>query len=260
MNEQERMQFFYEMFDSSLPRLGPGTDASTLKALNILLCANPRREARDGQNWPRVLDLGCGTGPQALVLARHLDGRILAIDNHQPLLDALRRRAEAEGLSGKIVTRLDDMRTLEFAEGSFDVIWSEGALFIMGFREGLAKCRPWLAENGFLAVTELCWLMPDAPIECRQFLESRYPVTADVHANLCAMRECGYTVVDHFLLPESAWRDEYYAPMEARLQLLRGQYAGDVERLDMIGLIQTEIDNYRKYSAYYGYVFYVLRR
>ena len=260
MNEQEQMQFFYEILDSSLHRLGPGTDASTLKALNILLSASPRSEARAGQPWPSVLDLGCGTGAQTLVLARHLDGTIVAVDNQQPFLDALRRRAEAEGVGGNIVTRLEDMRTLELNEGSFDVIWSEGALFCMGFREALTKCRPWLAKDGFLAASELCWLRPNAPSECRTFIEGRYPVIADVDANLSAMRAAGYTVLDHFVLPESAWKDEYYAPLECRLQMLRERHAADSERLGMVEFMQTEIDNYRKYSAYYGYVFYVMRR
>jgi SAM-dependent methyltransferase len=260
VNEPERMQFFYEMFDSSLRRLGPGTEASTLKALDVVLDASPKRPAGDDHIWPRLLDLGCGTGAQALVLARRLDGEILAVDSQSPNLDALRRRAEAEGVDGKIVTQLADMRTLEFAEGAFDVIWSEGALFCMGFREGLAKCRPWLVESGFLAVTELCWLRPDPPPECRSFLEGAYPVIADIDSNLDAMRACGYTVLDHFTLPESAWKDEFYDPLERRLQMLRGRYAGDRERLDMVELIQVEIVNYRKYSAYYGYVFYVMRR
>jgi SAM-dependent methyltransferase len=64
-----------------------------------------------------VLDIGCGTGPQTLVLARRLNGKILAIDHKQPNLDALRRRAEAAGVSEKIETRLQDMRTLQFDEG-----------------------------------------------------------------------------------------------------------------------------------------------
>jgi len=36
MNQQEQMEFFYEIFDASLPRLGPGNDASTKKALELL--------------------------------------------------------------------------------------------------------------------------------------------------------------------------------------------------------------------------------
>lgn len=258
MNENEKVQFFHEMFDSSLARLGPGTDASTHRAIDVFLRSATHREP--GHDWPRVLDLGCGTGPQTLLLASRLDGPILAIDNQEANLTALRRRAEAAGIAAKIETRPDDMRTLEFTESTFDLIWSEGALFCMGFREGLARCRPWLVPGGFLAVTELCWLRPDPPALCREFFEGCYPAICDVEANLAAMRNCGYTVVEHFPLPESAWSEEFYAPLEARLQMLRGRYAGDAERLDFIAMIQAEIDMYRAYSAWYGYVFYILQR
>jgi len=37
MNQQEQMAFFYELFDAKLPRLGPGDDFSTKKALDMLL-------------------------------------------------------------------------------------------------------------------------------------------------------------------------------------------------------------------------------
>jgi cyclopropane fatty-acyl-phospholipid synthase-like methyltransferase len=260
MNDDERMQFFYEMFHSSLARLGPGSEASTLEALNTVLAAKARDEP-SGTNKPlRILDLGCGTGPQSLVLARHVDGRILATDLQQANIDALRARAEAQGVAGKIETRVQDMRTLEFPEGSFDLIWCEGALFCMGVREGLARCRDWLSPGGFFAITELCYLQPDAPLECRRFIEGAYPVITDVETNLSAMRDCGYTVIDHFESPVSDWLDEFYNPLERRLDMLRERYAGDAERLDLIQGIQKEIDNYRAYSAYYGYEFYILRR
>jgi len=37
MDEHEQHEFFYEIFDASLPRLGPGDDASTKRALDSLL-------------------------------------------------------------------------------------------------------------------------------------------------------------------------------------------------------------------------------
>lgn len=260
MNEQEGMQYFYEVFNPSLNRLGPGDEASTLKALQTATSAGlPVRSASAPQRL-NVLDLGCGTGAQTLILARHLDAEILAIDNHQPFLDALRRRADAQGLSACIKTRLADMRTLEFPTGHFDLIWSEGAIFPIGFREGLTKCRPWLNEGGVFALSELCWLTPDVPGECRAFLESWGAVVADDRTNLDVIRDCGYTVLDHFVLPESAWRDEFYTPLEAGLHRLRARHPNDAPRAEMFSLIQAEIDNYRRHSAHFGYIFYVLRR
>lgn len=259
MNEQEQMQLLHEMFDPSLLRLGPGTEASTLKALEIAAAARPSPTTTAQGGQPRVLDLGCGTGAQSLILARQLGEKILAMDNHQPYLDALRRRAEAAGVSERIVPLLGDMRTMEFDEGAFDLIWSEGAIFCMGFLDGLVKCRKWLAPGGILALTEICWLRADVPRDCRDFLLNLYPPTMDIADSLAAVRERGYVVVDHFTLPKSAWSEEYYRPMEKRLKLLRPRCTGDPDRLAMIEMIQAEMDGYRKYSDYYGYVFFILK-
>jgi SAM-dependent methyltransferase len=261
MND-EQMQFFYEIFDPSLPRLGPGDDASTAKALGEVLSAVHHREVSPNPTPAelRILDLGCGTGAQTIQLAKHTDGTILAVDNHQPYLDELRRRAEAEGVSGRIKTWLRDMGALDLDEESFDVIWSEGALYCMGFREGLAACHRLLVPNGCLAVTELCWLKPSPPAECHEFFMAGYPPMADVEANLAAIRACGFTILDHFILPGLAWWDPYYGPLELRLQGFRERYAQDPQRLEVVELIQKEIDIRRRYADYYGYVFYVMRR
>jgi cyclopropane fatty-acyl-phospholipid synthase-like methyltransferase len=212
MDQQEQMTFFYEIFDASLLRLGPGDDAATLKALNQCLALRPIRKAK-----LRILDIGCGTGAQTLQLARHIDGSILAVDNHQPFLDELQRRAQVAGVSQKIQVCLKDMRDLKPEDGPFDLIWSEGALFILGFKEGLAACYPMLPPGGLLAVSELCWLRPDPPSECREYFAKMYPPMTDIDANLTVIRNDGYRLIDYFSLPESAWWDSYYLPLEERL-------------------------------------------
>ena len=151
MNEQEQMQFFYEIFDASLTRLGPGEDDSTKKALDALLsyrvdyCDKSLEATR-----LRILDLGCGNGAQTIQLAKQTNCTILAVDNHQPFLDELRRRAEIEGVSGKIQTQLGDMRELKLERESFDIIWSEGALYSMGFLKGLETYHAQLIQTGCL--------------------------------------------------------------------------------------------------------------
>ncbi|MBI5251010.1 MAG: class I SAM-dependent methyltransferase [Desulfomonile tiedjei] len=260
MDPKEQMQFFHEMFDSSLPRLGPGDHASTRKAMDIWLSAMPRREGGPNPTKLRILDLGCGNGTQTIQLANHLDGTILAVDNHQPYLDELKRRAEAAGVSEKIRTYLRDMCDLGLEDGSFDLIWSEGAIFVMGFRKGLETCHGLLAAGGGLALSELVWLRPDPPAECRQYFADVYPVIVDNDTNLATIRDCGFEVLGHFSPPESAWLECCYAPMEDRLQSLEKMYALDPERMKMIESIHMEIENYRKYSSYYGYMFYIMQR
>ena len=252
MDSGKLPEFFYEIFDASLPRLGAGNEAATIKALQMLRSAKLRHTTR-------ILDLGCGNGDQTVTLAQRTEGSILAVDNHQPYLDELQRRAAAAGVSAKIQVSLRDMRSLEKSDGPFDLIWSEGSLFVMGFREGLAACHSLLAPGGELAVSELCWLRSDPPADCRRYFDMAYPALADIEANLTVIQACDYEVLGHFTLPESAWWEHYYHPLEERLHALRKRYAADTEKLSLVESIQMEIDLYRQYSAFYGYAFYLMQ-
>ena len=234
-----------------LPRQGPGSAAATRRAL-AMMRGLPKR--------PRVLDVGCGPGAQTIELARATGGSIIAVDHSARFLGELERRAQAAGVESQIAMLRASMFDMEFAEESFDLIWSEGAIYIRGFGAGLAAWRRFLQPHGWIAVSELSWLVEEPPQEPRAFWARRYPGMQSVEENRAAVAAAGYIDLATFVLPSQDWWDNYYGPAEARLAELRAKYAADTEALAALNEIQREYDLFRKYSDSYGYVFYVMRK
>jgi len=233
-----------------LPREGPGTDECTLQALRRLPPLPPA---------PRVLDLGCGPGAQTLVLARTLGTRIVAVDAHQPFLDQLARAAAAAGLAHLVEARCADFGALDEPAGSVDLIWSEGAIFCLGFGAGIRAWRPMLRPGGLMALTEMVWLLDDPPAAARDYFAAEYPALTTVAANAAAARDAGMEVLDLFTLPAAAWWT-YYRPIERRIEELRPQAAATPALRQVLDMNAAEIEMYRRHGTSYGYEFFLLRR
>jgi ubiquinone/menaquinone biosynthesis C-methylase UbiE len=246
----EKMPKIFWEVHSGLPREGPGDNMSTRKAYLML---------KDLPKTPRILDIGCGPGMQTIELAKLSSGRLDALDNHEPFLEDLRRRAEKEGVSDRVRPVKGDMFNLNYEDNSFDLIWSEGAIYIIGFEKGLREWRRLLTENGYIVVSELSWLRPDLPEEVSTFMKEAYPVIKTIKENLEVGRKSGYSVVGFFVLPEKSWWDNYYTPIETKLPSLKTRYRDDEEALQVIAIEELEIGMFRKYSDYYGYVFYIMQ-
>jgi SAM-dependent methyltransferase len=184
----------FRLFEG-LPRQGPGSDACTREALRRLGPLPP---------GPHVLDLGCGSGRSALVLAEALRARVIAVDIHQPFLEQLRATARERGLEHVIEPRCTDMAAPGVPPGSVDLLWSEGAIYLLGFAEGLCLWRPLLAPVGFVAVSECSWLTADPPAEAAAFFAAGYPGMAGVPENIERARVAGFEVLHHFTLPPAA--------------------------------------------------------
>ena len=242
------MELFLELH-SDMPRQGPGCFESTCRAFECI------------PNVPqgvRVLDVGCGPGAQTLDLAQLVEpfaGEVVAVDFYEKYLKEAQQAVERSALKN-ITFQQADMNSLPFDDASFDIIWSEGAIYIMGFENGLKNWKRLLKPGGTIAVTEISWLKNELPEIVRDFWNEGYPAMQTVAGNLEIAERCGYRVLDHFTLPESAWLDEYYAPLEKRLNLFKDRKGVD----ELIAMEKAEIELYRNHSDCYGYEFFILKR
>lgn len=241
---------FFELH-RDLPREGPGDDASTERALKLL---------PDLPERPDILDVGCGPGAQTIVLARASGGTVTAVDRHQPYLDELMRRARAAGVAEAIHPLNASMDSMPLARSSFDVIWSEGAIYIMGFERGLRAWRPLLRAGGYVVVSELTWLTGDPPAPARTFWNHAYPAMRTTAENRATVERCGYEPLADFVLPKSAWTAGYYDPLRSRIAAWKERFAAVPDTLAWLHEQQREIDVFAEHGDSYGYVFYLMRR
>jgi SAM-dependent methyltransferase len=244
---EHQWQVFYEIHDG-LPREGPGGDESTRIAWSC---------ARGIPERPRILDIGCGPGAQAVCLADISGGEIHAIDNHGAFIEQLKRTVARRGV---IHAEIADMRKLAFESGSFDVIWAEGSIFIIGVEAGLKEWRRLLRDGGTLAFTEACWLRDERPAELERFWLEAYPDIRSIEETVERIERHGYSPTGHFVLPESDWWESYYTPILEKLPALREKHKADGQALEVIGMTEREIDMYRRYAGWYGYVFFIAEK
>ncbi|GGM41076.1 methyltransferase type 11 [Paraliobacillus quinghaiensis] len=246
------MDIFFEIH-KDIPREGPGDNQSTKKAYEIL---------KEIPSNPNILDIGCGPGMQTIELAKHTDGNIYALDTQKQFLDRLNENAQENKVNHKIKTIQGSMFNLGeyFEENELDLIWSEEAIFIIGFEEGLKKWKPFLKKDGYLVVSEVSWIEENIPKEIKDFWESDYPSIHHIEGNIELVKKCGYKLIDKFIIPESSWWDHYYIHLEKRISILREIHSDEDEWISRLDNTQKEIEMYRKYSKYYGYVFYIMQR
>ena len=248
--EARRWARFFEIFER-VPRGGPGDPDSTRRAL-ALMTDLPAR--------PRVLDLGCGPGGGSATLAGLTGGHVMALDLHAPFVAQQAAAARQPGVAARVDPVCADMRAAPFAPAAFDLIWSEGALYSIGFGAGLEVCLRLAKAGGYIAVSEAVWTVPDPPPEVFHWWTAQYAGIASIDATAGAVVSAGFDLVGHFTLPRAAWWDHYYAPIRARIEDKRHTWATDAEGLGVLSELDTEIAMFDRWGHTYGYEFFVARR
>ena len=233
-------------FHKDAERQGPGNGEATRKALQYI--------PELGKN-ARILDIGCGTGAQTMVLAKNTKAQIIAVDMLQEFLDKLQEKIDRKNLSNRVVIKQGLMDNLDFQEKSFDVIWSEGAIYNIGFEKGLLEWIRLLKDGGYVVVSEISWFTDKRPKEIEEYWIDAYSEIDAIDTKLSIIEKCGYDPISHFVLQESCWMDHYYTPMLLRSDSFLEKYNYEEGAKEFIKIGLDEIKMYEKYKEYYSYVF-----
>ena len=233
-------------------RQGPGGEAETRLAITL--------SGLSGRRNLKIADIGCGTGASTIVLAKCLHADITAVDFLPEFLEELEQRAKAEGVSEQITPLAASMDALTFQPSSLDAIWSEGAIYNIGFEAGIRSWRPFLKPGGILAVSELTWLSQERPAELEEHWSREYPEVAKASEKMALLEAHGYTPLGYFPLPETCWLDNYYGPTQERFADFLAKHGGCAAARSIVEAEQMEISLYQRFSAFVGYGYYVARK
>ena len=233
---------------SSLERQGPGSPEITIKALSFIDNLTSKS---------RIADIGCGTGGQTIVLAQHTQGHITGVDLFPTFINLFNSNARNLNFQDRLKGIVGSMDNLSFQNEDLDLIWSEGAIYNIGFERGLNEWRKFLKAGGYIAVSEVSWFTEKRPAEIDEFWQDAYPEIDTIPNKVKQMQKAGYIPIATFILPENCWTEHYYAPQVAAQKVFLKNNAGNNAAEEFIANQQHEAQLYFKYKEYYGYVFYI---
>lgn len=234
---------------SNVERQGPGSPEITIKALSFI--DNLTRKSR-------IADIGCGTGGQTITLAQNVSGQVIGLDLFSDFINIFNHNAAQLDLQEQVKGIVGSMTDpLPFEQESLDLIWSEGAIYNIGFERGLNEWKQYLKTNGYIAVSEASWFTAERPSEIQDFWMAHYPEIDTIPTKVAQMQKAGYVPVATFVLPESCWTEQYFAPCCKIQEAFLKKYAGNTTVQELITHQRHEMELYHKYKDFYGYVFYI---
>ena len=233
---------------STIERQGPGSPEVTIKALSFI---------DNLTNESKIVDIGCGTGGQTMVIANHTSGQITGIDLFPTFIDLFNINSQKLNLQDRVNGIVGSMENLPFQNEELDLIWSEGAIYNIGFERGINEWYKFLKRGAFLAVSEISWFTEERPVEIDEFWNNEYPEIDTISNKVTQMEKAGYIPIATFVLPENCWTENFYTPQVSAQEKFLQKYLGNKSAEEFVENQRYEAELYDKYKEFYGYVFYI---
>jgi ubiquinone/menaquinone biosynthesis C-methylase UbiE len=188
---------------------------------------------------PRILDIGCGSGVPTMELARLGQGEVIGIDIDQPALDKLTKKIREAGFSSRVQAVNCSILDMVFPDESFDIIWSEGSIFVIGFDRGIREWKRFLKPNGFMVI---------------------HDEKGNVDEKLEQISNCGYKLLGYFILSQDTWQAEYFAPLAKMVAKSQASHTDDPQALEELNQARRELEMFRKNPERNNSVYFVIQK
>ena len=188
---------------------------------------------------PRILDIGCGSGVPTMELARLGQGEVVGIDIDQPALGKLTKKIREAGFSNRVQAVNCSILDMVFPDESFDIIWSEGSIFVIGFKRGIQEWKRFLKPNGFMVI---------------------HDEKGNVEEKLEQISNYGYKLLGYFILSEDTWWTEYFAPLEKLIATSLTSYTDDPHTLEELHQAQRELEMFKNNPERNSSVYFVIQK
>lgn len=243
-------QAIFDFFEK-MPRQGPGSEKLTKKLLQKFRYLLPSN--------PIAADMGCGNGAATLILAEQ-GISITGVDIHQPFLDDMMQKAKDKGLERLVKKHQSSMIETNFANNSLDLIWSEGAVFTVGFENALKAFFPILKSGGLLGVSDCFYFQKNTPKEVEKQWQEWDATIKTVAESLEISEKLGYRFIHSEKLTPENWEESFYQPMEKLIASIETDKSSPPDLLEMAKRQRYEMNFFRKNNGFYGYVFHILQK
>jgi SAM-dependent methyltransferase len=249
--DEETLQLLTDLHINNR-RQGPGSPNAFKRALDLAEI--------DSSTDITIADIGCGTGSATIPLLKQTAAKVTAVELLPAFLEKLRSNAGSEGVDNRLQTIEADMANLPFENEQFDAIWSEGAIYNIGFENGVQKWKKFLKPEGVLVASEITWLRSDIPEELKSYWEQEY-LEIDMASNkLAILEQNGYSPIGYFTLTPDCWLNEYYEPIQANLDAFLNRNNKSAKAQEIVEAENNEYELYKKYQEYYSYGVYIAKK
>ena len=172
-----------------------------------------------------------------LELAKLSHGEVIGIDIDQPALDKFNRNIQDIGLASRVQALNLSLFDMDFSNASFDIIWSEGSIYAIGFESGLREWRRFLKPGYYLVI---------------------HDEQGNINEKLEQISNYHYKLLGYFLLSKETWLAEYFMPLEKLIAEYQMRSTDNPCMLEELQQAQEELDMFHKHPERNSSIYFIM--